>query len=150
MKAIINNNEYFSDHYLNASLATDCKPLLDQWAVQAKAANVGLTGAAAKARAPHEMLKGDKPLRSKWEQARASAFEDDATRAWAHSLLTVLGYAPKEEPLTILLSGKGEYTVPCILSTPDVLNPRLVAFVEPGTADDALQQPSPQPGKSWA
>lgn len=150
MKAIINNNEYFSDHYLNASLATDCKPLLDQWAAQAKAANVGLTGAAAKARAPHEMLKGDKPLRSKWEQARASAFEEDATRAWAYSLLTVLGYAPKEETLTILLTGKDEYTVPCILATPDALNPRLVAFVEPGTADDALQQPSPQPGKNWA
>ncbi|MDO4752231.1 MAG: hypothetical protein Q4A24_09020 [Akkermansia sp.] len=150
MKAIINNNEYFSDHYLNASLATDCKPLLDQWTAQAKAANVGLTGAAAKARAPHEMLKGDKPLRSKWEQARASAFEEDATRAWAHNLLTVLGYAPKEEPLTILLTVKDEYTVPCILATPDILNPRLVAFVEPGTADDALQQPSPQPGKSWA
>lgn len=147
MKAIINNNEYFSDHYLNASLAADCKPLLDQWAARAKAANVGLTGAAAKARAPHEMLK---TLRSKWEQARASAFDEDATRAWAYNLLTMLGYSPREETLPILLTGKDEYTVPCILATPDALNPRLVAFVEPGTADDALQQPSPQPGKSWA
>lgn len=150
MKAILNNNEYFSDHYLNASLAADCKPLLDKWLAEAKAANIGLTGAAAKARAPHEMLKGDKALRSKWEQARASAFAEDAVHAWAYNLLTVLGYSPKEENLTILLPGKNEYTVPCMLATPDALNPRLVAFAEPGTADDALQQPSPQPGKSWA
>ena len=150
MKAIINNNEYFSDHYLNASLAADCKQLLDQWTAQAKAANTGLSGAAAKARPPHEMLKGDKQLRSKWEQARASAFEDDATLAWAYSLLTVLGYNPKEEDLTILLNGKNEYTVPCLLATPDAMNPRLVAFVEPGTSADALQQPSPQSGRIWA
>lgn len=150
MKAILNNNEYFSDHYLNASLAADCKPLTDRWLAEAKAANIGLTGAAAKARAPHEMLKGDKALRSKWEQARASAFAEDAVHAWAYNLLTVLGYSPKEENLTILLPGRDEYTVPCMLSTPDALNPRLVAFAEPGTADDALQQPSPQPGKSWA
>lgn len=150
MKAILNNNEYFSDHYLNASLAADCKPLLDKWLAEAKAANIGLTGAAAKARTPHEMLKGDKALRSKWEQARASAFAEDATHAWAYNLLTVLGYSPKEENLTILLPGRDEYTVPCMLATPDALTPRLVAFVEPGTADDALQQPSPQPGKSWA
>ena len=150
MKAIINNNEYFSDHYLNASLAADCKQLLDQWTAQAKAANTGLSGAAAKARPPHEMLKGDKQLRSKWEQARAAAFEEDATLAWAYSLLTVLGYSPKEEDLTILLNGKNEYTVPCLLATPDAMNPRLVAFVEPGTSADALQQPSPQSGRIWA
>ncbi len=150
MKSIINTNEYFSDHYLNTSLAADCKPLLDQWIARAKAANVGLTGAAAKARPPHEILRGDKTLRSKWEQARASAFEEDATRAWAHCLLTALGYEPGETTLTILLSGKEEYTVPCILAVPDAMNPTLVAFVEAGTGDDALQQPSPQLGKSWA
>lgn len=150
MKAIINNNEYFSDHYLNASLAGDCKPLLDLWAAQAKAANAGLTGAAAKARTPNELLKGDKGLRSKWERARAESFSEDTVGAWAHALLTVLGYSPQEQDLTILLDGKNEYSVPCAIATPDVLNPRMVAFVVPGTDDDAMQLPSPQPGKSWA
>lgn len=150
MKSIFNNNEYFSDHYLNASLAGDCKELLDKWTAVAKQENAGLTGAAAKARTPNELLKGDKGLRSKWERTRAESFSEDTVGAWAHALLTVLGYTPQEQNLTILLDGKDEYSVPCMLATPDALNPRLVAFVVPGTDDDALQLPSPQPGKSWA
>lgn len=150
MKSIFNNNEYFSDHYLNDSLAGDCKELLDKWTAVAKQENAGLTGAAAKARTPNEMLKGDKGLRSKWERTRAESFSEDTVGSWAHALLTVLGYTPQEQNLTILLDGKDEYSVPCMLATPDALNPRLVAFVVPGTDDDALQLPSPQPGKSWA
>lgn len=150
MKSIFNNNEYFSDHYLNASLAGDCKELLDKWTAAAKQANAGLSGAAAKARTPNEILKGDKGLRSKWERTRAESFSEDTVGAWAHALLTVLGYTPQEQNLTILLDSKDEYSVPCMLATPDALNPRLVAFVVPGTDDDALQLPSPQPGKSWA
>ena len=150
MKSIFNNNEYFSDHYLNASLAGDCKELLDKWTAMAKQENAGLTGAAAKARTPNEMLKGDKGLRSKWERTRAESFSEDTVGAWAYALLTVLGYTPQEQNLTILLDGKDEYSVPCMLATPDALNPRLVAFVVPGTDDDAMQLPSPQPGKSWA
>ena len=91
MKSIFNNNEYFSDHYLNASLAGDCKELLDKWTAAAKQANAGLSGAAAKARTPNEQLKGDKGLRSKWERARAESFSEDTVGAWAHALLTVLG-----------------------------------------------------------
>lgn len=150
MKSIFNNNEYFSDHYLNASLAGDCKELLDKWSAAAKQENAGLSGAAAKARTPHEQLKGDKSLRSKWERTRAESFSEDTVGAWAHALLTVLGYTPQEQNLTILLDGKDEYSVPCMLATPDALNPRLVAFVVPGADDDAMQLPSPQPGKSWA
>ena len=150
MKSIFNNNEYFSDHYLNASLAGDCKELLDKWTAAAKQANAGLSGAAAKARTPNELLKGDKGLRSKWERTRAESFCEDTVGVWAHALLTVLGYSPQEQNLTILLDGKDEYSVSCILATPDALNPRLVAFVVPGTDDDAMQQPSPHPGKSWA
>ncbi|MBQ3143440.1 MAG: class I SAM-dependent DNA methyltransferase [Akkermansia sp.] len=150
MKSIFNNNEYFSDHYLNASLAGDCKELLDKWTAAAKQANAGLSGAAAKNRTPNELLKGDKGLRSKWERTRAESFSEDTVGAWAHALLTVLGYTPQEQNLTILLDGKDEYSVPCMLATPDALNPRLVAFVVPGTDDDAMQLPSPQPGKSWA
>ena len=150
MKSIFNNNEYFSDHYLNASLAGDCKELLDKWTAAAKQANAGLSGAAAKNRTPNELLKGDKGLRSKWERTRAESFSEDTVGAWAHALLTVLGYTPQEQNLTILLDGKDEYSVPCMLAAPDALNPRLVAFVVPGTDDDAMQLPSPQPGKSWA
>lgn len=150
MKAIINNNEYFSDHYLNASLASDCKPLLDLWTAAAKQANAGLAGAAARARTPFELLKGDKSLRSKWEHARAEAFGEDSLAAWAHALLSVLGYFPQECLLPILPDGKDEYSVPCTLAVPDALNPRLVAFTVPGTADDALLEPSPIPDKSWA
>ena len=150
MKSIFNNNEYFSDHYLNASLAGDCKELLDKWTAAAKQENASLTGAAAKARTPNELLKGDKGLRSKWERTRAESFSEDTVGAWAHALLTVLGYTPQEQNLTILLDGKDEYSVPCMLATPEALNPRLVAFVVPGTDDDAMQLPSPQPSKSWA
>lgn len=150
MKAVSNNNEYFSDHYLNSSLLADCKPLLAKWAAAAKEANTGRSGRAARERTPYELLKGDKALRSKWELARADRFSEDSTRAWADALLRALGYAPQETPLTILLGGNNEYTIPCTLCTPDADNPRLVTFVVPGVEEDALAQPSVQEGRSWA
>lgn len=150
MKAIVNNNEYFSDHYLNTCLLDDCKPLLKQWKDNAKAANAGLRGEASRARTPNERLKGDTSLRSKWGRARAEGFSEDTVRDWAYALLGALGYSPKTTQLTILSNdGRNEYEVPCDLCTPDESNPRLVAFVVPGAEENALETPSPHQSRTW-
>ncbi len=150
MKSISNINEFYSEHYMAAMLATDLKSVLTRMQEAADKANEGLTGAAAKAKPVYEMLPRLKSVRESCH-AEIVARTDGAWDEWNHQLLRTLGYEPKAVDVHILPPGeKDEYVLPGLLNIRGTAGPRLCAFALPAEDEDPLSIVDSTRGKTWA
>lgn len=146
MNAIVNVNEFYSDHYMESMLADDIKPVLVRFQKQADRANAGLPeGSDARIRPVHEELQSHK---KHW--ANSHSGERD-WKHWHRDLLSTLGYCPEYTQVTILPQGAvEEYPLMGMLNIFDEAgHPLLCAFGLPDKEDDPLGVIEPTSAKTW-